>query len=93
MGFKFVRFLSFLLLFVSIWHIKAKLGKWKQFVKFVSVTFSHSQFKDLNVAVSETLLTYLTTLENAVAAKEPYMACYDGKIYKLVILLMIHYCT
>lgn len=55
--------------------------------------FSHSQFKDPNVAVSETLLTYLPTLENAVAAEAPYMVSYDGKMYKLVILLMIHYCT
>lgn len=42
--------------------------------------FSHSQFKDPNVAVSETLLTYLPTLENAVAAEAPYMVSYDGEI-------------
>lgn len=55
--------------------------------------FPTVKFKDPNVAVSETLLTYLPTLENAVAAEAPYMVCYDGKMYKLAILLMMHYCT
>lgn len=49
--------------------------------------------KDPNVAVSETLLTYLPTSENAVAAEAPYMVSGEGKRYKLAIRLMMRYCT